>query len=96
MAQDRLLRLQALQDELGAHWLAARVESRGPTTLLVEGPSPKPGASAEPSWQGRDPYGVPVHVPLPAGTDHTGRLVQASITEAKKHSLLAVCTGEPW
>ena len=96
MAQDRLLRLQALQDDLGARWLAARVENRDKTTLLMEGPSPKPGESAEPSWQGRDPYGVPVHVPLPAGADHTGFLVQTVITEAKKHSLLAVRTGEPW
>lgn len=95
-ARERLLRLQALQDELGARWLEARVENQNRTTLLLEGPSPKPGDSAEPSWQGRDPYGVPVHVPLPAGTDHTGRLVQAVITEAKKHSLLAVRTGEPW
>ncbi|MEG6593379.1 radical SAM protein, partial [Desulfovibrio sp. 1188_IL3213] len=95
-ARDRLLRLQALQDELGARWLQARVKNHNRTTLLLEGPSPKPGDNAEPSWQGRDPYGVPVHVPLPAGTDHTGRLVQAVITEAKKHSLLAVRTGEPW
>ena len=96
VAQDRLVRLQALQDDLGARWLAARVENRDNTILLMEGPSPKPGESAEPSWQGRDPYGVPVHVPLPAGADHTGRLVQAVITEAKKHSLLAVRTGDPW
>ncbi|GAB1253579.1 tRNA (N6-isopentenyl adenosine(37)-C2)-methylthiotransferase MiaB [Desulfovibrio falkowii] len=96
VAQDRLRRLQALQDDLGARWLAARVENRDKTTLLMEGPSPKPGESAEPSWQGRDPYGVPVHVPLPAGADHTGFLVQTVITEAKKHSLLAVRTGEPW
>ena len=96
IAQDRLLRLQALQDELGARWLVDRKEAQEQTTLLLEGPSPKIGEGQEPSWQGRDPYGVPVHVPLPAGTDHTGQLVQVRITEAKKHSLMALRTGEPW
>ena len=47
------------------------------------------------SWQGRDIYGALVHVPLPAG-DHTGRLVNARIVEAKKHSLVAGATGQPW
>ena len=47
------------------------------------------------SWQGRDIYGALVHVPLPAG-DHTGRLVNARIVEAKKHSLVAEATGQPW
>lgn len=96
IAQDRLIRLQALQDELGTRWLADRKNAQEQTTLLLEGPSPKIGEGQEPSWQGRDPYGVPVHVPLPAATDHTGQLVQVRITEAKKHSLLAIRTGEPW
>ena len=71
-------------------------EPIGVSTLLLEGPSPKTSEGQEPSWQGRDPYGVPVHVPLPAGIDHTGRLVQVTVTEAKKHSLMAVRAGEPW
>lgn len=96
IAQDRLLRLQALQDELGARWLADRKNAQEQTTLLLEGPSPKIGEGQEPSWQGRDPYGVPVHVPLPAGADHTGQMVQVRITEAKKHSLMAIRTGETW
>ena len=90
------MRLQALQDELGARWLVARLDGQAQSTLLLEGPSPKTSEGQEPSWQGRDPYGVPVHVPLPAGIDHTGRLVQVTVTEAKKHSLMAVRTGEPW
>lgn len=96
VAQDRLMRLQALQDELGARWLAGRLDGQAQSTLLLEGPSPKTSEGQEPSWQGRDPYGVPVHVPLPAGIDHTGRLVQVTVTEAKKHSLMAVRAGEPW
>ena len=60
VAQDRLLRLQALQDELGANWLRHRVGDE--TTLLIENPSPKESQGPEPSWQGRDPYGAPVHV----------------------------------
>ena len=94
VAQDRLLRLQALQDELGARWLEARVGQE--TTLLLENPSPKDGQGLEPSWQGRDPYGAPVHVELPDGADHTGRMVKVTVTQAKKHSLMARRQGEPW
>ena len=94
VAQDRLLRLQALQDELGMSWLQQRVGDE--TTLLLENPSPKEGQGPEPSWQGRDPYGAPVHVELPPQTDHTGRMVRVRITQAKKHSLMAQRLGEPW
>ncbi|WP_374289865.1 tRNA (N6-isopentenyl adenosine(37)-C2)-methylthiotransferase MiaB [Desulfovibrio desulfuricans] len=94
VAQDRLLRLQALQDELGADWLRHRVGDE--TTLLIENPSPKEGQGPEPSWQGRDPYGAPVHVELPPMADHTGRMVRVRISQAKKHSLMAQRLGEPW
>ena len=94
VAQDRLLRLQALQDELGARWLQQRVGDE--TTLLIENLSPKAGQGPEPSWQGRDPYGAPVHVELPHGADHTGRLVRVRVSQAKKHSLMAQRLGEPW
>ncbi|MBD5627415.1 MAG: tRNA (N6-isopentenyl adenosine(37)-C2)-methylthiotransferase MiaB [Desulfovibrio sp.] len=97
---ERLLRLQALQDRLGQRWLHGRVGQA--TTLLIEGKSPRqepapttqadaPGTSpAAPleDWQGRDPYGVPVHVPLPKGIDHTGRLIPVDIVAAKRHSLV--------
>ena len=97
---ERLLRLQALQDRLGQRWLDGRVGQA--TTLLIEGKSPRqepapttqadapdaaPGAPHE-DWQGRDPYGVPVHVPLPARCDHTGRLVAVDVVAAKRHSLV--------
>ncbi|QCC86194.1 tRNA (N6-isopentenyl adenosine(37)-C2)-methylthiotransferase MiaB [Desulfovibrio desulfuricans] len=94
VAQDRLLRLQALQDELGANWLRHRVGDE--TTLLIENPSPKESQGPEPSWQGRDPYGAPVHVELPPLADHTGRMVRVRISQAKKHSLMAQRLGEPW
>lgn len=83
--QERLLRLQALQDELGQAWLDARPGQQ--TTLLIEGQSPRPSDGCQ-TWQGRDPYGVLVHVPLGEG-DQVGRLVDVQITAAKKHCLLA-------
>ena len=92
---ERLQRLQALQDRLGQRWLDARVG--GETTLLMEGKSPRQeaapaqdeaGALHDEDWQGRDPYGVPVHVPLSAGVDHTGSLIPVTIVAAKRHSLV--------
>ena len=94
VARERLLRLQALQDDLGAHWLQARVGAS--TTLLLEGPSPREGDAAAPSWQGRDPYGALVHVPLSAGQDYSGKMARVRITEAKKHSLMAQVQGALW
>ena len=104
---ERLLRLQALQDTLGRRWLDARVGRM--TTLLMEGKSPRQeagpaaeaGAPAAPAprhceaWQGRDPYGVPVHVPLPAGEDHTGCLIPVQIVSAKRHSLVGRASPAP-
>lgn len=97
--QDRLLRLQALQEELGQQWLQARTGTE--TSLLLEGRSPKARMDttdppALTSWQGRDPYGVPVHVYLPEHADHTGRMLSVRITNAKKHSLQADALEAPW
>ena len=94
--QDRLLRLQALQEELGQDWLDARVG--GKTDVLIEGESRRDaGADGLKSWQGRDPYGALVHVGLPhAAGDMTGRMVRTRLVEAKKHSLLGQQAGEPW
>ena len=64
-------------------------------TLLLENSSRKDSADGE-SWQGRDAYGAAVNVLLPAGTGRCGLLLPARITEAKKHSLNAVPTGEAW
>lgn len=92
--QERLLRLQALQDRLSQRWLDDRVDRE--TRLLIEGRSRKDGPEGESSWQGRDPYGALVHVALPPETDHTGRMVPVRIIEAKKHSLMARRTGDIW
>lgn len=92
--QDRLLRLQALQDELGSRWLTGRV---GRTAdVLLEGRSPRDAADGcGESWQGRDAYGALVHVPLPAG-DHLGRMVRVRIAQAHRHSLVGtLCEDDP-
>ena len=94
--QDRLLRLQALQEELGQAWLDARIGQE--TDLLIEGESRRDGGSdGLRSWQGRDPYGALVHVGLPSTDgDMTGRMVRVRLTEAKKHSLLGQQAGASW
>lgn len=94
--QDRLLRLQALQEELGQAWLDARIGQE--TDLLIEGESRRDDSSdGLRSWQGRDPYGALVHVGLPsADGDMTGRMVRVRLTEAKKHSLLGQQAGASW
>lgn len=94
--QDRLLRLQALQEELGQAWLDARIGQE--TDLLIEGESRRDDSSdGLRSWQGRDPYGALVHVSLPsADGDMTGRMVRVHLTEAKKHSLLGQQAGASW
>lgn len=91
---ERLERLQALQEKLGQRWLDARVGQS--TTLLLEMKSRRQGVPAatdaptdREDWQGRDPYGVPVHVSLPAHAEHAGRLLPVRIIEAKRHSLVA-------
>ena len=94
--QDRLLRLQALQEELGQAWLDARI-GQG-TDVLIEGESRRDDSSdGLRSWQGRDPYGALIHVGLPsAAGDMTGRMVRVRLTEAKKHSLLGQQAGASW
>ena len=94
--QDRLLRLQALQEELGQAWLDARIGQE--TDVLIEGESRRDDSSdGLRSWQGRDPYGALVHVGLPAADgDMTGRIVRVRLTEAKKHSLLGQQAGASW
>ena len=92
--RERLLRLQSLQEKLSQRWLDARVGRE--TCLLIEGRSRRGGPDGKPSWQGRDPYGAPAHVALPPDADHTGRMVPVRVTEAKKHSLMALRTGELW
>ncbi len=89
LSQDvKLERLERLQNQLerqSAAWLASRVGKQ--TSVLLEGTSRKGNSDALPEcWQGKDPWGDTVNIPLAHG--HVGQLVQVSITEAKRHSLL--------
>ena len=84
---ERLARLQGLQERLSGAWLQERVGKD--SLVLLEGPSRKPSGTGE-AWQGRDPYGTPVNLIVPAGAGKPGELVPVRISEAKKHSLLAV------
>lgn len=78
----RLTRLQELQEELTAQWLAARVGEKA--EILLEGPS----RSGENSWQGRDVYGALIHVELSGAS--AGDFLHVRITGAKKHTLAAI------
>lgn len=81
---ERLSRLQALQERLGQAYLQGRVGHS--TTVLLEGKSRNPPTNATvSSWQGRDPYGVTVNIPLATGT--VGDMVTVQIVEAKRHTL---------
>jgi len=84
---ERLARLQTLQARLSGAWLQERVGKD--SVLLLEGASRKASGAGE-DWQGRDPYGTPVNIVLPAGTGKPGDLVPVRISEAKKHSLLGM------
>jgi tRNA-2-methylthio-N6-dimethylallyladenosine synthase len=84
---ERLARLQTLQERLSAAWLQDRAGDD--SLVLLEGPGRKASSTGE-AWQGRDPYGAPVNIILPAGSGSPGMLMPVRITEAKKHSLLAV------
>jgi tRNA-2-methylthio-N6-dimethylallyladenosine synthase len=97
MKLERLLRLQALQEELTARDLAARVGTAA--EVLVEGESVKQDPASPPFWRGHDAHGRVVNFSLagpgPAG-ELAGRLVAVRILEAKKHSLRGEAVGEPW
>ena len=95
--KDRLTRLQALQDELSAAWLAGRVGCA--TQVLLESPSRRqPGGHAGGqegvmSWQGHDPWGDTVNVSLAGG--RPGLLVPVTLVTAKRHSLIGRMAPSP-
>ena len=62
-------------------------------SVLLEGRSPRPGAAGA-TWQGRDPYGHIVHVPLPEDGVRPGDLLQVRVVEAKRHSFIGVPCGK--
>ena len=84
---ERLARLQTLQEQLSIDWLQKRVGDD--SVLLLEGASRQASNQGE-AWQGRDPYGAPVNIILPTGDGSPGDLIPVRITEAKKHSMLAI------
>lgn len=84
---DRLKRLQVLQDGLTCNWLTSREDTT--TEVLLEHPSPRQNVPNLISWQGRDPYGALIHIPLAPGREQAGNLVKVKITKALRHSLQA-------
>ncbi|BFR47722.1 tRNA (N6-isopentenyl adenosine(37)-C2)-methylthiotransferase MiaB [Nitratidesulfovibrio sp. HK-II] len=105
----RLARLQEWQNDYTEQCLRNMVGTD--TAVLLDGMSKKPdmahggghedgaGIPGGESWQGRDPYGQPVNVVLPARPERgpaggpegwLGRIVPVTIVEAKKHSLRGV------
>ncbi len=85
---ERLNRLQAKQELLSAAWLKERVAKN--TVLLLEQKSKKGDAEhAQTWWQGRDPYGVTVNLPLADHEAKAGSIINARIVSAKRHTLLA-------
>ncbi len=91
---DRLARLQALQEELTARALAARVGAGA--VVLLEAESRRQDGRGPVAWRGRDEGGRVVNVPLGGRGGRPGQLVDVRIVQAKKHSLRGEAVGEPW
>lgn len=91
---DRLARLQALQEELTARALAARVGARA--VVLLEAESRRQDGRGPVAWRGRDEGGRVVNVPLGGPGGRPGQLLDVAIVQAKKHSLRGEAVGEPW
>jgi tRNA-2-methylthio-N6-dimethylallyladenosine synthase len=80
---ERLARLFEVADALQTQHHAQLVGTT--VDVLVDGPSKESGHVA-----GRSERHELVHVAVPSGTDWTGRLLRARVTQAKKKSLMAV------
>ena len=93
VSRERLARLQALQDALTRRLLEKRIGQK--TEILIEGRSRRQEAGKT-SWQGRDPYGVPVHLALSGNAEYTGKMVSVIVTQSKKHTLVARQAGDLW
>lgn len=92
--QERLSRLQTLQDRIGQRRLQLHVGQL--REILLEGESRRREAeTGNISMQGHDPYGITVNLSLPPEYARPGLLIPARITLAKKHSLLAEATASP-
>lgn len=95
VAQERLMRLQSLQNGITKHSLEGLVGQEG--VLLLEGESRRQDGGAS-FWRGRDEAGrvVNLRMDVPDAGGLAGKLVRVRITEAKNHSLLGVRVGQPW
>lgn len=84
----RLERLQTQIETQAAAWLESRVGKR--TDVLLESASRKEAENGDTeSWQGKDPWGDTVNIPLPRGTGKAGLILPVRIVTAKRHSLIA-------
>jgi tRNA-2-methylthio-N6-dimethylallyladenosine synthase len=83
LKSERLARLFATADELQTRHHAQLVGTM--VEVLIDGPSKEQGHVA-----GRSERHELVHVAVPSGTDWSGRVVRARVTQAKKRSLMAV------
>lgn len=100
VAQERLLRLQSLQNGITKKSLK-RLEG-AETDVLLEAASRRQDGG-EPFWRGRDGGGRVVNVRVDAsalsetqGAALAGRMLRVRITQAKNHSLLGERAGLPW
>jgi tRNA-2-methylthio-N6-dimethylallyladenosine synthase len=101
VGQERLLRLQSLQNGITKETLKALEGCE--TDVLLEAPSRRQDEGGH-FWRGRDAGGRVVNVRMSpdfAGQEHIGaalcgRMVRARILEAKNHSLLGEEVGPPW
>ncbi|MDP3427747.1 MAG: tRNA (N6-isopentenyl adenosine(37)-C2)-methylthiotransferase MiaB, partial [Humidesulfovibrio sp.] len=101
VGQERLLRLQSLQNGITKETLKALEGCE--TDVLLEAPSRRQDEGGH-FWRGRDAGGRVVNVHMssglagqePLGAALCGRMVRARILEAKNHSLLGEEVGLPW
>ncbi|HWR02859.1 MAG TPA: tRNA (N6-isopentenyl adenosine(37)-C2)-methylthiotransferase MiaB [Humidesulfovibrio sp.] len=105
VAQERLLRLQSLQNGITKESLKS-LEGRE-TVVLLEAKSRRQDEGAT-SWRGRDEAGQVVNIRLDGcapdscggesggGRELAGLMVRARIVEAKNHSLIGEKVGQPW
>ncbi|MBI5518508.1 MAG: tRNA (N6-isopentenyl adenosine(37)-C2)-methylthiotransferase MiaB [Desulfovibrio sp.] len=97
VAQERLLRLQSLQNGITKQTLK-RLEGREAVVLLEAKSRRQDGGT--PSWRGRDEAGRVVNIRLEdgctSGRELAGLMVRARIVEAKNHSLIGERVGQPW
>ena len=96
VGQERLLRLQSLQNSITKESLKALEGLE--TDVLLEALSRRQDGG-EPFWRGRDAGGRVVNVRIPAelaGEPLCGRMLRVRILEAKNHSLLGEKVGRPW